>query len=136
MIDAEKYPYDPALRLCEMGKAKGLDRLRWIPNRAQAQHMADMFEHLPRNESRAQRAELARIEERRQRLAKVAEAGKRGDHGEDAYDLAHQFFNLDPQRADLPRLEAYLKELQKLNIDVHNMPSRRGGGKRFRGGDE
>lgn len=136
MIDAAKYPYDPALRLVDMSRAKGLERLRWIADRAMAQHMANLYESLPRNESRAQKAALERIEERRQRLAKVAEAGKRGDHGEDAYDLAHQFFNLDPSRADLPRLEAYLRELQKLNIDVHNMPSRRGGGKRFRGGDE
>lgn len=79
------------------------------------------------------RFERAKAEERRQRLAKVAEAGKRGDHGEAAYELAHQYFNLDPARADLPRLEEYLKSLQRLNIDVHSMPSRRGGGRRFRG---
>lgn len=71
--------------------------------------------------------------ERQKRLAKVADASLRGDHGDAAQELAQQYFNLDPSRADLERLENYLRDLQRLNIDVHSMPSRvRGGGKRYR----
>lgn len=95
--------------------------------------MRELVEHNART-GVGERFERAKREERRQRLIKVAEAGKRGDHGEAAYELAHQYFDLEPSRADLPRLEAYLVDLQRLNIDVHTMPSRRGGGaRRFSG---
>lgn len=135
MTNAEDYPYDPNLPLAKMARATGLDRLRWIRDRALAQLMADLYErtHDPAQQRISEKFEQTKASELRWRLVRVAEASMRGDHGDEARDTAYQFFNRPPEEADLPRLQVFLGELQKLNIDVHQMPSRRGGGgRRFR----
>jgi hypothetical protein len=135
VIDAKQNPYDPKLPLAKMSQASGLDRLRWIPDRGLAQSLADLYERTkdPRMQRECEKFELRAAAEQRTKLILVAEASLRGDHGDDARDTASHFFHHSPQGADLPRLQAFLTELQRLNIDVHSMPSRRGGGgRRFR----
>ena len=135
MIDAKLYPYDPKLPLSKMAQAVGLERLRWIPDRGFAQVLADLYERTkdPRMVRACEQFELRAAAEQRAKLILIAEASLRGDHGDEARDTACHFFQSSPQRADLPRLQAFLTELQRLNIDVHQMPSRRGGGgRRFR----
>lgn len=86
--------------------------------------------------ARAERFEREKQEELRQRLINVAQASMRGDHGDAAVDVARYFFDGDISRADLARLQEFLKELQRLKIDVHSMPSRKSGGGRRRFQDE
>ena len=134
-INAEDSPYDPKLPLSKMAKAVGLNRLRWIRDRSLAQLMADLYERAndPAQQRASEKFEADKATEYRWCLVRVAEASLRGDHGDEARDTAHQFFNRPPEEADLPRLRMFLTELQRLNIDVHQMPSRRGGvGRRYR----
>ncbi len=133
MTTERDYPYDPTLRLSDMAKATGLERLRWIPDRGLAGYLVTLWEaaHDPRRIAQCEKFDRVKAEERRQQLILIATSAARGDFGDEARDIAdHYFGGGDIKRADSLRCEEFLKALQRLNIDVHSMPSRtRGGGR-------
>ena len=128
------YPYDAKLKHADMAKAVGLERLRWIADRGLAGFLVTLWEAAndPKRVAQCERFDRAQQAERRLRLIGVAQSAQRGDFGGQAQDLANHYFDRDVQYADMIRLEEFLKSLQRLNIDVHSMPSRtHGGRKRF-----
>jgi hypothetical protein len=132
MTTEREYQYDPTLKLADMAKAEGLERLRWIPDRGLAGFLVTLWEaaHDPKRIAQCDRFDQARRRERKDQLVLVATSAQRGDFGGQAQDLANHFFDRDIAYADMIRLEEFLKALQRLNIDVHSMPSRTHGGKK------
>lgn len=46
------YPYDASLPMAQIRLYKGPDRLRWVPDRALAQTLLDIWQHIEKRDAR------------------------------------------------------------------------------------